>query len=89
MTFRKNIPNMSQGQPNPEFRSVRVKIEIFSKRSHPHKISTILFNLGSCEFLARLENKIRKCLFFDGSSLKKYSVSYLMDCIPFQIQMLL
>ena len=43
------------------------KIEIFSKRTH--KISKILFNLGSCEFSARLESKTRKCLFFDGSLL--------------------
>jgi hypothetical protein len=33
------------------------------------------FNLGSCEYLTRLESRIRKWLFFDGSLLKKYSVS--------------
>ena len=45
------------------------KTEIFSKRTH--KISKIIFKLGSCEYLelARLESKIRKCLFFDGSLL--------------------
>ena len=43
------------------------KLRLFSKRTH--RISKILFNLGSCEFLARLESKIRKCLFFDGSLL--------------------
>ena len=43
------------------------KLRLFSKRTHG--ISKILFNLGSCEFLARLESKIRKCLFFDGSLL--------------------
>ena len=60
MTFTKNIPNIFQGPPNPEY-----KTEIFSKRTH--KISKILFNLGSCEYLARLESRISKCLFFDGS----------------------
>ena len=63
----KNISNMSQGLPNPGFRSVRVKTEIFSKRTH--KISKFLFNVGFYESLARLESKIRKCLFFDGSKL--------------------
>ena len=45
----------------------KYKLRLFSKRTHG--ISKILFNLGSCEFLARLEGKIRKCLFFDGSLL--------------------
>ena len=45
----------------------KYKLRLFSKRTHG--ISKILFNLGSCEFLARLESKIRKCLFFDGSLL--------------------
>ena len=45
----------------------KYKLRLFSKRTH--RISKILFNLGSCEFLARLESKIRKCLFFDGSLL--------------------
>ena len=30
----------------------------------PHRISEILFVLGSYEYLERLEGKIRKCLFF-------------------------
>ena len=50
----------------------KYKLRLFSKRTHG--ISKILFNLCSCEFLARLESKIRKCLFFDGSLLQKYSV---------------
>ena len=45
----------------------RYKLRLFSKRTHG--ISKILFNLGSCEILARLESKIRKCLFFDSSLL--------------------
>ena len=45
----------------------KYKLRLSSKRTH--RISKILFNLGSCEFLARLESKIRKCLFFDGSLL--------------------
>ena len=45
----------------------KYKLRLFSKRTHG--ISKILSNLGSCEFLARLESKIRKCLFFDGSLL--------------------
>ena len=57
ITFTKYIPNLSQGLPNPGFRSVR-ETEIFSWRTH--KISKIRFNLGCCE---RLESKIRKCLF--------------------------
>ena len=32
------------------------------------------FNLDTCKFLERLEGKIRKCLFFDGSLLSKYRV---------------
>ena len=36
------------------------KTEIFSKRTH--KISKIIFNVGSYESLVRLESKIRKCL---------------------------
>ena len=47
---------------------------LFSKRTHG--ILNILFILGSYESLARLESKIRKCLFFDGSLLEKYSVRY-------------
>ena len=43
------------------------KTEIFSKRTH--KISKIMFNLGSYESIARLESKIRKCSLFDGSKL--------------------
>ena len=58
----KNIFNLSQDLGQSE-----LKTEIFSKRTH--KISKILFNLGSCEFLTKLESKIRKCLFFDGSLL--------------------
>ena len=50
----------------------KVFLKVFSKRTH--KVSKILFNLCSCKFLARLESKIRKCLFFDGSLLYKYSV---------------
>ena len=42
----------------------KYKLRLFSKRTQG--ISKILFNLGSCEFLARLESKNRKCLFFDG-----------------------
>ena len=45
----------------------KYKLRLFSKRTHG--ISKILFNLCSREFLARLESKIRKCLFFDGSLL--------------------
>ena len=58
---------MSKGPLNPGFRSVRVEIWDFLKRTH--KISKTLFNLGSCEYIAKLESKIRKCLFFDGSLL--------------------
>ena len=50
-----------------------MKVAIGVKK-RTHKISKIRFNLGSCEFLARLKSKIRKCLFFDGSLLYKYSV---------------
>ena len=32
MTLIKNIPNMSQGLPNPEFRSVRVENGDFLKK---------------------------------------------------------
>jgi hypothetical protein len=45
----------------------KYKLRLFSKRTH--WISKTLFNLGSFEFLAKLESKIRKCLFFDGSLL--------------------
>ena len=45
---------------------------LFSKRTH--RILKILFIKGSYESLARLESKIRTCLFFDGSLLEKYSV---------------
>jgi len=45
----------------------KYKLRLSSKRTHG--ISKILSNLGSCENLARLESKIRKCLFFDGSLL--------------------
>ena len=47
----------------------KYKLRLFSKRTHG--ISKILFNLGFCEFLARLESKIRKCLFFDVHYCKK------------------
>ena len=48
-----------------------------------HKISKILFNLCSCEYIARLESKIRKCLFFDSLLLQKYCVKNLF--LPFYI----
>merc|ERR1712051_439796 len=50
----------------------KYNLRLFSKRTHG--ISKIIFNLGSCEFLARPESKIRRCLFFDGSLLQKDSV---------------
>ncbi len=59
----KKIPNMSQGSQNPVL-SQSKKLRFSQKRTR--KISKILFNLGSCEYLARLESKIRKHLFFDG-----------------------
>ena len=39
----------------------KYKLRIFSKRTH--NISKILFNLGSYEYLASLESKIRRCPF--------------------------
>ena len=65
--FTKNIHNFFKGPSNQGFRSIKFKLRLFSKRTN--RISKILFNLGSCEFLARLESQIRKCLFFDGSIL--------------------
>ena len=55
----KNIHNMSHGPPNPGFRSSKVQTEDFLKKYY--NISKILSNLG---FLASLESKIRRCLFF-------------------------
>ena len=49
MTFTKHIANMSQGLPNPGFRS----------------------NLGSYEYLASLESKIRYCPFYIFINVKK------------------
>ena len=43
--YPENIHNMSQGPPNPRFRSVKIKTEDFLIRTH--NISKILFNLGS------------------------------------------
>ena len=65
MTFEKNISVwVRQIQ---DLGQSGLKTEIFSKRTH--KISKLLFNFGPCEDLARLESKIRKRLFFDGSLL--------------------
>ena len=44
-----------------------------------YKISKILFVLGSYEFLAMLEGKIRKCLFFHVKIFKKNSVAPYKD----------
>ena len=58
----KNIHNLFQGLPNPEFRSVKVQSEAFLKKdSRNFKI----FYLGflSYESLASLESKIRRCPF--------------------------
>ena len=65
--FTKNTHNFFQGPSNPGFRSVKVQTETFFKKDS--RDFKILFNLGFCEFLARLESKISKCLFFDGSLL--------------------
>ena len=67
VTFSNKIltyPRVSQMQ---DLGQSEYKTDIFSKRTH--NISKLLFNLGSYESLARLESKIRKCLFFDGSKL--------------------
>ena len=48
---------------------LKYKTEIFSQRTH--KISKILFNLGSYESLESLESKIRRCPFFDVHNRKK------------------
>ena len=54
MTFTKNIPNMSQGPPNPGFRYfILENWDFFKKDSQDFKN---YFNLSSCEFLAKLES---------------------------------
>ena len=55
--YPKNIHKMSQGPPNPGFRSVILRI--FSKRTH--NILKILFNLGFYEYL--MDSQIRRCPF--------------------------
>ena len=57
--------------PCMKFKNLKLKqkTEIFSKRTH--KISKILFNLGSYKYLASLECKIRRCPFFDIHNYKK------------------
>ena len=56
---------MPQGPPNPGFMQEKIqKGDFLKKDSQDFKI---LFNLGSCEFLARLESQIRKYLFFGGA----------------------
>ena len=67
MPFTKNIHTFFQGPSNPGFRSVKIQTETFLKKDSRN--FNFFFNLGSCEFLARLEGIIRKCLFFDGSLL--------------------
>ena len=62
--FTKDIHKFFQGPQIQDVGQSKYKLRLFSKRTH--RISKILFNLGSCEFLARLESKIRKCLFFEG-----------------------
>ena len=59
---------MSQSPPNPGFMQEKLqKGDFLKKDSQDFKKKNL--NLGSCEFLARLESQIRKCLFFDGSLL--------------------
>ena len=65
--FTKTFITFSRVRQIQDFGQSKYKLGLFSKRTHG--ISKILFNLGSCEFLARLESKIRKCLFFDSSLL--------------------
>ena len=65
--FQKIFITFSRVRQIQDLGQSKYKLRLFSKRTHG--ISKILFNLGSCEFLARLESKIRKCLFFDGSLL--------------------
>ena len=68
MTSTKNIPNMSQGLPNPGFRSARVEILRFSQKGLK-RFQKFFLILVPVKYLARLDSKIRKYLFFDGSLL--------------------
>ena len=61
--------------PKKSFSQKNIWILMHGFKSTILAILKILFNLGSCEYLARLKNRIRKCLFFDGSLLWKYSVT--------------
>ena len=54
-----NINNMSQGQPNPGFRSVKAQTEDFLKKDSQHFKNS--FQFGS---LVSLESKISRCPFF-------------------------
>ena len=69
MAFTKNIPNMSQGPPNPGFRYIPHFRKLRFSQKGLERFQKKNFNLGSCEFLARLKSKIRKCLFFDSTLL--------------------
>ena len=73
MPYTKNIHNLFQDLCQSKY-----KLRLFSKRTHG--ISKILFNLGSCKFLARQESKIRKCLFFDVHYCKNTVWSVLLIC---------
>ena len=55
---------MPQGPLNPGFMQEKVKKGDFLKKDSQDFKSSF-----QCEFLARLERKIRKCLFYDGSLL--------------------
>ena len=65
--LQKLFINFSRVRPIQDLGQSKYKLALFSKRTHG--ISKILLNLSSCEFLARLGSKIKKCLFFDGSLL--------------------
>ena len=65
--FQKKNEIFSRVRQIQDLGQLKYKLRLSSKRTHG--ISKIISNLGSCEFLARLESKIRKCLFFNGSLL--------------------
>ena len=65
VTFTNKIHSIHQDPPNPGFRSVRVRTNIFSKRKKNLKISKIKKIENSFfGFLASLESKIKKGSFF-------------------------
>ena len=60
--LQKNIHNFFLGPQNPGFRSVKVQTEDFLKKDSQHFKKS--FQFGSCEYLASLESKIRRCSLF-------------------------